>query len=712
MPPSKLQQDIVQETYSCFRRSPCISQFIQEWSEALKQWELQVHAQWLDAHETVSGDYHWHFQSLDKTLIVSFDKDFFDSLSSCLNFIMSQYDQGSASWSILDNLDFCVLLWNIPLGVPGYANPAALSVVHDNALGELASMLESSSQQSLGISFSDWLNKSVCSKVERTNFVLYDGLQPFCRFSMIIKELAHGHVLLSWSDYQFLSDLSFQEMNASSNSEDYLDVINGVLKELNGVQGANVVFMLVDMHSSGIPEDHMREYMGIAYQRISALVEHHDKVSIISDKEILIILEDAQDNYVQSVFSRCTQSLQDPFLYYQSGEMSTLKPLPSAISALRVFSDSFLSSLGIITSLRALIMEGNHDRLNIKVEIDAHEIQTPFFKEHTVLVHYQPILNLKTGKIEGVEALARLKKGNIILSPDKFIKDMTYADKKILTLEVMHIAKKDILESSHCDLLVSVNLDLSTVHQDLLNVISSSSSQLGGRLVLELLEGNDPVKIPALKQHMSFLNEFGFRFALDDVGSAYSSLSRIKDLPVHKVKLDQEFIRSIPEHPRNLIFTKIVSDLSRWLNLELIVEGVETEGILEAVEVLGVQHIQGFYISKPLPAEDLFKFIDSFRLPKKACPSTLLGLYALQMLRHDGVVLGMLDKSFFQVPSRSLLEACFQHLRAVDNVAADVLKKATDEYDATIQKLGHTSVDILSQAFDAWESQWLSVYTP
>ncbi len=235
MPSNNLQHKVVQETYSCFRKSHDISHFLQDWTSSMDALGVRVHYTWSEGCFETSEDYHWYFDTLDKSLTISFETGLFDGLYSCLDFIMDQYSCGSASWAILGEMAFSVLIWNLTLDTPAYANASALSVVQNGSLEQISGMLESSTQLSTGTSFSEWLSRAVAASIERTDFVLYDNSQPFSRLSMHMKELSHGHVLIYWSEYQLLSDLSLKELSTSLDSDAYLDVINSVLKERSGV---------------------------------------------------------------------------------------------------------------------------------------------------------------------------------------------------------------------------------------------------------------------------------------------------------------------------------------------------------------------------------------------------------------------------------------------------------------------------------------------
>ena len=115
----------------------------------------------------------------------------------------------------------------------------------------------------------------------------------------------------------------------------------------------------------------------------------------------------------------------------------------------------------------------------------------------------------------------------------------------------------------------------------------------------------------------------------DDVGTGYSSLNRLRELAVDKIKLDQAFVRTLTHQPESLHFVAAMLSLARGLHTMLIVEGVETPGIMQALAVLGVQAAQGYAISRPMSRVALLDWVAAYA-PGPACrePRSLLGAYA------------------------------------------------------------------------------------
>jgi hypothetical protein len=159
------------------------------------------------------------------------------------------------------------------------------------------------------------------------------------------------------------------------------------------------------------------------------------------------------------------------------------------------------------------------------------------------------------------------------------------------------------------------------------------------RITLEILESNDFIErereaaLAVLRQ----IKDIGIRLALDDIGSAYASLMRLKELPIDEIKLDQGFIQSLEDRPQDLHFVRAIQDLALELKVDLVVEGVETQDILDAMLTTGIPYAQGYAISEPLPFEALCEFLRNYAPDTRPAPKSLFGYYAGTMVSHSSI---------------------------------------------------------------------------
>ncbi|MCE5388751.1 MAG: diguanylate cyclase, partial [Acidithiobacillus sp.] len=163
-------------------------------------------------------------------------------------------------------------------------------------------------------------------------------------------------------------------------------------------------------------------------------------------------------------------------------------------------------------------------------------------------IWYQPILDNRARKVVGVEALARLREENGKLwSPAEFLPQLQNPDLFTLSKKVMDQALADLplLEAQGWSLWVSVNVDPHSISDACVQWVREVVAQGGidpSRITLEILEGSDFLEQQNVLEHLLELKNLGVRLALDDIGSAYSSLLRLKDLPIDEIKLDQGFV--------------------------------------------------------------------------------------------------------------------------------------------------------------------------
>lgn len=227
-------------------------------------------------------------------------------------------------------------------------------------------------------------------------------------------------------------------------------------------------------------------------------------------------------------------------------------------------------------------------------------------------VHYQPQVTMPDGQIVGAEALLRWSNPELgRVSPAEFI---PAAEDSGLILPIGEWVlrqavrqAKSWLEEGMVPLVMSVNLSaVQFRHPDLPKLVTRILEEEGlppEYLELELTEGvamHDPQAAIAV---MNKLHGLGVRMSIDDFGTGYSSLSHLKKFKVYKLKIDQSFVRDISTDPEDKAIVGAIIHMAKSLGLQTIAEGVETPGQLAFLREQGCDEVQGYYYSKPLPAE-------------------------------------------------------------------------------------------------------------
>jgi diguanylate cyclase (GGDEF)-like protein/PAS domain S-box-containing protein len=228
-------------------------------------------------------------------------------------------------------------------------------------------------------------------------------------------------------------------------------------------------------------------------------------------------------------------------------------------------------------------------------------------------LQYQPILELATGRMHGVEALIRwIEPDGTMVPPGDFI---PLAEELGLIEAIGDWVVRELVYQSQAwreldiDLDISFNLSPRQFWQpDLAKGILERIREGGvdpSRVVVEITESsamNDPDRAQAILED---LHAGGLRIAIDDFGTGYSSLARIRDMPVDVLKIDRSFVSGVDVDPQNQSIVAAFLELARGLGVTTLAEGIETEGELAFLLERGCVMGQGFYFSKPVPPEEI-----------------------------------------------------------------------------------------------------------
>lgn len=225
---------------------------------------------------------------------------------------------------------------------------------------------------------------------------------------------------------------------------------------------------------------------------------------------------------------------------------------------------------------------------------------------------FQPQINIRTGQIEGFEALARwISPEEGLISPGRFIPLAEQSgliealDLQIIQKSMQHFA--DWHRQGLNPGILSVNLNARHFQNPaLIKTLRALMSQSGFKtewLEVEVTETQLMTKPEDAIQVLNQLHDSGIRIALDDFGTGYSSLSYIKRLPITKLKIDQSFIRDLPDDDEDASIVRSVIALAKHLGLEILAEGAETEQQINFLLNNRCDRVQGYFYARPMPAD-------------------------------------------------------------------------------------------------------------
>ncbi len=234
-------------------------------------------------------------------------------------------------------------------------------------------------------------------------------------------------------------------------------------------------------------------------------------------------------------------------------------------------------------------------------------------------MHYQPLMELATGRLDGVEALLRWPQSDqSYVPPAEFI---PIAEETGLIVPLGEwvlleaCAQAKAWQAQHPGLRIAVNLSARQFRQkNLIGMIEQvlTETQLApGLLELELTEGMLMQNVEEAAATLDQLHGMGLRLAIDDFGTGYSSLSYLKSFPIHNLKIDRSFVRDISTDPDDAAIVTAIVAMAQSLNLKVTAEGVQTEEQALYLRLLACDLAQGFYFGRPMSVTEFAAHFDN-----------------------------------------------------------------------------------------------------
>jgi len=389
-----------------------------------------------------------------------------------------------------------------------------------------------------------------------------------------------------------------------------------------------VAVMFLDVDRFKVINDSLGHTVGDALlvafaHRLAAVVRPEDTVARFGGDEFVVLCEDVHDeNAVRAVAKRITAALNEPFLVLSGGEVFLTASIGLAIADDRPRGAESLLRDADAAMYRA--KEKGRDRLEVfDAEMRAasllrlsleNDLRRALARDDLVM-HYQPTVDLDTGRIIGAEALIRWHHPTRgLLGPDDFI---PVAEDTGLVVPIGSWALGQALADAH-------KLIGDPVHRPFQLAVNLSGRQLAGthlvdhvadlleehswpadQLCLELTESMITDDIEPAIEILLGLKRLGLLLAIDDFGTGFSSLTRLHQLPVDIVKVDQSFVAGLQQDDdRHAIVTAIVR-MVHALGLKTSAEGIETTNQLAELRALGCDWGQGFLFSRAIPVTEL-----------------------------------------------------------------------------------------------------------
>lgn len=448
----------------------------------------------------------------------------------------------------------------------------------------------------------------------------------------------NGHVLRVAGSLTDITDRKHQEEKIYHLA--YFDALTGLpnrrrlemlLAEKSILDLASGALLFIDLDNFKLINDSSGHACGdaliadVAKQLVTAVGSSHLLARVGGDEFIVVLTNSNRKAFIQAYAQRLINLFNVPFTcqghpYYLSASIgiaffpedgATLDDLlRKADTALHIAKETGRSAYRFFEqSMQDSILE--------KIALE-NRLRTAIITKEQFHMHYQPQVDIKTGKIIGMEALMRWfcpEQG--FISPLRFI---PVAEETGLINELgdwgLRTACRfcrELHDLGHKTLSVSVNLSVKQLALD--NFVESVAAVLvetglpPSALELEITES---VLIQAFETNvdkLEALRAMGIRTALDDFGTGYSSLTYLQQLPIHTLKIDQSFINRIQHEQSTRTITATIILLAQQLGMSVVAEGIETQAQRDLLASFDCNSIQGYLISKPLSMEDFLNWL-------------------------------------------------------------------------------------------------------
>jgi len=394
--------------------------------------------------------------------------------------------------------------------------------------------------------------------------------------------------------------------------------------------GRRLAVLFIDLDRFKVINDTLGHDVGDALlrevaRRLSESLRASDTVARLGGDEFVVLLEELSDPmYVTAVAHKLLAALAQPVILEAREYHVTASIGASAFPDDSADAQALLKNADI--AMYRAKEQGRNTFQFYSAQLNLHTVERltlesglrRALERDELRLHFQPQVELRTGRITGVEALVRWQHPEHgLLPPARFI---AIAEETGLivpignwVLQAACDAHRDWARRGLPPLRVSVNLSARQFAHD--NLVRDIRSLMGGggfgldRLELEITESmvmRDPDRVVALLRE---LRHIGVRVSIDDFGTGHSSLAYLKRFPVDSLKIDHSFIAGVPDDLGDVAITHAVIGMAHNLGMKVIAEGVETRVQRDFLANQGCDEYQGYFFSAPVPAEEMLALL-------------------------------------------------------------------------------------------------------
>ncbi len=357
--------------------------------------------------------------------------------------------------------------------------------------------------------------------------------------------------------------------------------------------------------------------------RMRAALRESDTIARLGGDEFAILLPNTGLDQAKAIANKLLRIVEEPFVI---GEQVLHVGSSIGITLYPQHGEDEVALLQRADVAMYVAKRGHHGSAVYDPTVDQHSLRNlallgelrGAIERDQLLLHYQPKINLKTGKVYGVESLVRWQHPRHgLMHPDEFV---PLAEQTGLIAPLSQWALKEGLKTS-CEyfsglgLDVAVNLSVRNLQDlrfpDKVAQMIEDNGVDPAQLQLEITETAIMADPGRALDVLNRLSAMGVKLSIDDFGTGYSSLAHLKQMPVDELKIDKSFVTGMLEDESDAMIVRSVIDLAHNIGISVVAEGVETEAIYNRLKEMGCDAVQGYYMSKPVSAEDLVEWAKS-----------------------------------------------------------------------------------------------------
>jgi len=411
----------------------------------------------------------------------------------------------------------------------------------------------------------------------------------------------------------------------------------------------NVAVLFIDLDNFKLVNDTLGHDAGdillvTISERLRGLLRGGDTVCRMGGDEFVILLHPAERENAEAVARRALETISHPVAVNEQ------QVYVGASIGIACFPEDGIDAVALLRCADTAMYQAKENgrntfqfytaEMNLKA-LQHFTIETSLrqaLEKNEMRLYYQPLVDVETRDILGVEALLRWKSAEFgTFASGEFI---AIAEQSGLINQLGTWALNEACRQMRAwrdvgldGLTVAVNLSPRQFHTgDMVELVRQALNNSGlepGMLELEITESVLIKYNAEAIDKLNELGELGVKLAIDDFGTGYSSLSYLKRLPIHRLKIDKSFVRESHIDPDDAAIATAIIGMAKGLGIGVTAEGVENEEQLAFLKQAGCQIVQGYYFGTPLPADDLAKLVRQVRQKDISAASSRLDLQRL-----------------------------------------------------------------------------------